>query len=187
MRTFYTVRDIEDMVASGRTAFGIDESVVITDEARERSRKLGLKITLASSDRRPKRNVDHQTVTRPSTSRLCFYTAEDIVQIAAAGHTRLEIDANERLTDEASEKARKIGLTIDRVKKKSETIPESPAIEINKQEKETFNETASGKKRNIDLELVTKIKSEVRARMKTDGYDRLLEIIVPKILYRLEA
>ncbi|MBW2149928.1 MAG: hypothetical protein JRI22_23310 [Deltaproteobacteria bacterium] len=48
MRTFYTARDIEDMAASGDTTLEIDESVVVTDEAREKARKLGLEIKMVS-------------------------------------------------------------------------------------------------------------------------------------------
>lgn len=48
MRTFYTAHDIEDLVASGGTELEIDESTVVTDEAREKARKHGLKVTMIS-------------------------------------------------------------------------------------------------------------------------------------------
>lgn len=50
MKTFYTERDIEDMAAAGATEIRIDDSVVLTDVARDRARYLGLHIREDAGD-----------------------------------------------------------------------------------------------------------------------------------------
>ena len=45
MKTFYTVRDVEDMHASGTTEIRIHDDVVLTDVAREKAVALGMRLT----------------------------------------------------------------------------------------------------------------------------------------------
>ena len=49
-KTFYTERDIEDMIARGVTKLTINEDVVLTDLARERAAKLGLSLVEGSAE-----------------------------------------------------------------------------------------------------------------------------------------
>jgi hypothetical protein len=48
-KTFYTERDIEDMHAQGVTAIEIHDAVVLTDLARERAFKLGIRLHRVAS------------------------------------------------------------------------------------------------------------------------------------------
>lgn len=48
-KTFYTERDIEDMHTQGVTAIEIHDDVVLTDLARERALKLGLRLQRAAA------------------------------------------------------------------------------------------------------------------------------------------
>ena len=43
-KTFYTERDIEDLVRSGVTSLIVDEDVALTDLAYEKARKLGMEL-----------------------------------------------------------------------------------------------------------------------------------------------
>jgi hypothetical protein len=52
VKTFYTARDIEDMVASGVTELEFDDDVVLTDIARETATALGLQLKPASRHHR---------------------------------------------------------------------------------------------------------------------------------------
>ena len=47
MKTFYTVRDIEDMHAAGTTEILTHDDVVLTDVAREKAIALGMRLTPA--------------------------------------------------------------------------------------------------------------------------------------------
>lgn len=187
VRIFYTTRDIEDMVASGVTTLEIDESVVVTDEAKEKARKLCLKIKKVAGQSKLEQKNDYKTATWSSATRLSFYTVVDIVQIVEAGNTQLEIDENDRLTDEAVEKARKIGLKISRVQKKSAHVPGTTSIETIERQKSFSGKTDPSQKPYVDPDLVSKIKSKVIAEMKSNEYDGLLEIIIPMVLYRMES
>ncbi len=40
-KTFYTERDIEDLIARGVTSLEVNDDVVVTDQAREKAMKLG--------------------------------------------------------------------------------------------------------------------------------------------------
>jgi len=97
VKKFYTERDIEDMAAAGATEIQIDDSVVLTDVARDKARKLGLHMKEASNVRKT------------------FYTEDDIEDMAAAGATEIQIDDSVVLTDVARDKARKLGLCIREV------------------------------------------------------------------------
>jgi hypothetical protein len=58
-KVFYTERDIEDLARQGVTSLAITDSVVVTDLAREKARKLGIQLLterdsrLASSAAQP--------------------------------------------------------------------------------------------------------------------------------------
>lgn len=43
-KTFYTEKDIEDLVKSGRLVLEVDENVVLTDLAYEKANRLGLRL-----------------------------------------------------------------------------------------------------------------------------------------------
>jgi hypothetical protein len=51
-KTFYTERDIEDLVRSGVTSLIVDEDVALTDLAYEKARKLGMEL-LRENDQPP--------------------------------------------------------------------------------------------------------------------------------------
>jgi hypothetical protein len=51
-KTFYTERDIEDMVKGGVTSLIVDEDVALTDLAYEKARKLGMEL-LRENDQPP--------------------------------------------------------------------------------------------------------------------------------------
>jgi len=44
MKTFYTERDIDDLQAAGAVEIEVDDDVVLTDLARERALKMGLRV-----------------------------------------------------------------------------------------------------------------------------------------------
>ncbi len=48
-KTFYTERDIEDMHARGVTSIEVHDDVVLTDLARERALKLGVRLQRAAT------------------------------------------------------------------------------------------------------------------------------------------
>jgi len=48
-KTFYTERDIADLYAAGTTQLRVDESVILTDLAREKAEALGMHLTTAAS------------------------------------------------------------------------------------------------------------------------------------------
>jgi hypothetical protein len=43
-KTFYTQRDIEDLIAQGTTSLTLGDDIVLTDVARERASELGLSL-----------------------------------------------------------------------------------------------------------------------------------------------
>lgn len=49
MKTFYTVRDIEDMHAAGTTEIQLHDDLVLTDVAREKAIALGMRLTPAAT------------------------------------------------------------------------------------------------------------------------------------------
>ena len=51
MKTFYTERDIVDMHAAGVTEIKVDDTVVLTDLAREKAEALGVTLTPAGQRR----------------------------------------------------------------------------------------------------------------------------------------
>jgi hypothetical protein len=50
MKTFYTVRDIEDMHAAGVAEIELHDDVVLTDVARERAIALGMRLRAAEAE-----------------------------------------------------------------------------------------------------------------------------------------
>jgi hypothetical protein len=54
MKTFYTVRDIEDMHATGVVEIEIHDDVVLTDVAREKAIALGMHLKTAAQDTMPR-------------------------------------------------------------------------------------------------------------------------------------
>lgn len=43
-KTFYTERDIEDLIARGVTSLALNDDIVVTDQAREKAMKLGFEL-----------------------------------------------------------------------------------------------------------------------------------------------
>lgn len=66
-KTFYTERDIEDMVRSGVTSLIVDEDVALTDLAYEKARKLGVEL-LRENDQPPAAPVRPYIAERASSS-----------------------------------------------------------------------------------------------------------------------
>ncbi|MFQ5577363.1 MAG: hypothetical protein ACE5G8_10300 [Anaerolineae bacterium] len=63
MKTFYTVRDIEDMHAAGVTEVEVDDDVVLTDLAREKAIALGIRLkTVQKRTGRPPRGLPRMAV-----------------------------------------------------------------------------------------------------------------------------
>jgi hypothetical protein len=58
-KVFYTERDIEDLSARGVTALDVSDDVVLTDLARERALKLGVKLNRVKPGAHPE---DHDDV-----------------------------------------------------------------------------------------------------------------------------
>jgi hypothetical protein len=52
-KTFYTEKDIEDLVRSGRLVLEVDENVVLTDLAYEKANRLGLRLEQARPENPP--------------------------------------------------------------------------------------------------------------------------------------
>jgi len=52
-KTFYTEKDIEDLVKSGRLILEVDENVVLTDLAYEKAKRLGLRLEQAHPENPP--------------------------------------------------------------------------------------------------------------------------------------
>jgi len=66
-KTFYTERDIEDMVRSGITSLIVDDDVALTDLAYEKARKLGMEL-LRENDQPPAAPVRPYIANRVSLS-----------------------------------------------------------------------------------------------------------------------
>ena len=66
-KTFYTERDIEDMVRDGVTSLIMDEDVALTDLAYEKARKLGMEL-LRENDQPPAAPVRPYIVKQVSPS-----------------------------------------------------------------------------------------------------------------------
>jgi len=60
-KVFYTERDIEDLARQGVTSLAITDSVVVTDLAREKARKLGIQL-LTERDSRLANPAAHPAV-----------------------------------------------------------------------------------------------------------------------------
>lgn len=63
-KVFYTERDIEDMHARGVTALDVNDDVVVTDLARERALKLGVKLNRVQPGARPEDRNDAVLIQR---------------------------------------------------------------------------------------------------------------------------
>jgi hypothetical protein len=63
-KIFYTERDIEDLHARGVTSIDVHDNVVLTDLARERALKLGVRLTRVKPDAQPPEGNDDVLVQR---------------------------------------------------------------------------------------------------------------------------
>lgn len=63
-KVFYTERDIEDVHARGVTSIDVHDDVVLTDLARERALKLGVKLMCVQPGRQVEDGSDAQLVHR---------------------------------------------------------------------------------------------------------------------------
>ena len=61
-KTFYTERDIEDLHARGVTNIDIHDDVVLTDLARERALKLGVRLTRVKPNSHPAADANADAV-----------------------------------------------------------------------------------------------------------------------------
>lgn len=61
-KVFYTERDIEDMHARGITQLDVNDDVVITDVAREKAMKLGIRLKRAQPGVQPRPRNDEALV-----------------------------------------------------------------------------------------------------------------------------
>ncbi|MEE4112952.1 MAG: hypothetical protein V2I40_09075 [Desulfobacteraceae bacterium] len=69
MKTFYTVRDIEDMHAAGVAEIDIHDDVVLTDVAREKAIALGLRLIPVEQAAEPRRALTSGTFAAGSSDR----------------------------------------------------------------------------------------------------------------------
>ena len=67
MKTFYTVRDIEDMHAAGVTEIETHDDVVLTDVAREKAIALGMRLMAANAENGPFRNSGSSAAASPAS------------------------------------------------------------------------------------------------------------------------
>lgn len=84
-KTFYTERDIEDLVARGVRSLAVSDEVVVTDVAREKARKLGLELVAA-----------HDT---PSSAPVRPYIAKQVAKPQPAPSAPPEEDLHARVRD----------------------------------------------------------------------------------------
>lgn len=69
-KTFYTERDIEDLHARGVASIDVHDDVVLTDLARERALKLGVRLVRVKPGAPPADDVDAALVQRVKTAVL---------------------------------------------------------------------------------------------------------------------
>jgi hypothetical protein len=71
-KTFYTERDIEDLVARGVTSLVVNDDIVVTDLAREKAMKMGFELIREHDqpDSAPIRPYIAKTVAKKSTSTM---------------------------------------------------------------------------------------------------------------------
>ena len=111
MKTFYTVRDIEDMHAAGVTEIETHDDVVLTDVAREKAIALGMRLMAVGRDSgsfRDRRSttaaspVPPPTVSSPPSRPPAAVDGSDaqvVAKIKAAVIARLGTDAYNDLLD----------------------------------------------------------------------------------------
>ena len=63
-KVFYTERDIEDLHARGVTSIDVHDDVVLTDLARERALKLGVRLARVKPDAKPAGGDDDVLIQR---------------------------------------------------------------------------------------------------------------------------
>jgi hypothetical protein len=105
-----------------------------------------------------------------------FYTERDIVDMHAAGLTRLEIDDNVVLTDLAREKAQDLGIALVPAGQPDPYPSAAPA-----------NPSSPPSPHSSQAELVARIKAGVIAKLGTDAYNDLLDQIIPRVLAQLNT
>ncbi len=69
-KTFYTERDIEDLHARGVVSIDVHDDVVLTDLARERALKLGVRLMRVKQSAPPADDVDAALVQRVTAAVL---------------------------------------------------------------------------------------------------------------------
>ena len=72
-KTFYTERDIEDMHARGVTSIEVHDDVVLTDLARERALRLGLRLERVRSNAHPADALDAVLIHRVKAAVLAQF------------------------------------------------------------------------------------------------------------------
>lgn len=61
-KTFYTERDIDDLNARGVTSLDVNDDVVLTDLARERALKYGLRLNRSAPGAHPEDRADAELI-----------------------------------------------------------------------------------------------------------------------------
>lgn len=104
-KTFYTERDIENLIAQGVTGLVLTDDIVVTDQARERARKLGFELKAAmdqppSAPVRPYVARESSPVTRSNASPPGPDSAEDLeARVIQAVKARVGGGVDERLLE----------------------------------------------------------------------------------------
>lgn len=93
-KIFYTERDIEDIHARGVTSIDVHDDVVLTDLARERALKLGVKLIRVQPGRQVEDGSDAQLVHRIKAAvlaRLGEHTVEPVLLDTVVRRVLLEM------------------------------------------------------------------------------------------------
>jgi hypothetical protein len=116
-----------------------------------------------------------------------FYTERDIVDLHAAGQTRLEIDDDIVLTELAREKAVELGLRLVPARQRSsqaEQLLQAFGAHLPGSARHPAT-TTSGPATSIDLKLVERVKAGVIARLGTTEFNGLLDQVLPQVIARV--
>jgi len=169
----YTETDILDLVNQGITEIIIKEGVILTDLAREKALKLGIRIILD--------NCDHKTISAQQSHNIyryerltskaagkdialgkTIYTDEDIERMYHSGQKFLVVNDQTILTDLAREKVALFGMQL--------SAGETVGISINERDPSI---------------LFTIIKEKVMAKINSTIDEKVVDAVIQKVISNL--
>lgn len=169
-KTILTEADIEDLLRQGTDTLVMDDQIVLTELARERALKGGLRLVREKSpsptSAAPRSHNIPLLPAAPALKPLAeapvskrFFTDQDIVELHQQGITRLELTDQTVLTELAREKALRLGIELVKVSQPS----------------------------GADEGLVAQVKAAVLTRLGGAEVDeRVLDTIIRKVLAGLK-